>query len=217
MSAITSVLSILLIALDRLFAVLKPFAYKLKARMNVARVIVALGWIWVISISSVAVLHFGLNAKRIIPLYKAIPVGLQQLLRMTTLIPIIAIAISYVVIIMKVYKQRKVVSTIVVCSAAPALYGNSTQKHSKRITKMAIIIVGAVILCRIPCIIYQQFVGANGKTVYRVFHLLMVSNSFMNPVIYCWQNRDFRAAFFVLLGRYKKNYNENMLWTVRTK
>ena len=84
-------------------------------------------------------------------------------------------------------------------------------KHSNRcegcmktkIAKMTFLVLMMMILCWLPFILLQivSLMKKDGNVQPLVECALEVvyANSFLNPILYCWQNREFRKAYRRLL------------------
>jgi hypothetical protein len=70
-------------------------------------------------------------------------------------------------------------------------------------------VIGCFFVCWLPFVVslffyLQKEIGPASKPpvtieVFQLFFLLAASNSFMNPIIYTWMNKDFRSAFQEIL------------------
>ena len=80
--------------------------------------------------------------------------------------------------------------------------------NQTRIAKTMVMILSAFILCWVPTLIMQviknKFGSSHGDwiiVVNQLSLLLLYSNSFMNPMIYCFKNKEFYRAFKFMLTK----------------
>lgn len=67
-------------------------------------------------------------------------------------------------------------------------------------------------------ILNENVIGKESSSnIYRAVFALAMSNSFMNPIIYAWKNRNFRRAFGRLLRCQYPDVHEMSPMTIRSK
>ena len=80
-------------------------------------------------------------------------------------------------------------------------------KRERKANKMRALVVGIFVLCWLPYVSLQFIIHAFGPVfdmwlynLLEVTKVLSLSNSFMNPIIYFWKNKDFRQALAACTG-----------------
>ena len=83
---------------------------------------------------------------------------------------------------------------------------NNQSKSQMRITSVLSLVIGVFVVTYIPSMIVLSL-AARLPASYSMGWILAVAivvwniNTFSNPIIYAWKNRDFKKAFYILLRR----------------
>ena len=185
-------ISLLLITMDRMFAVFYPLKHYVKWTIKKALYSVCLGWLYVLCLCLVP---FFTPRNKGSCLYKPQTSWTIFMLSFNTLVPFLIMNISYIMMYVKIRRSHKKLRN---CSS---MRTRSQRKHFKT----ALSIVVSFLLCWGPSFIYY-FILAVCKGCQNKFHLttgseriltfLMKFLTFIDgvtaPLIYCVMNKTFR-------------------------
>ncbi|KAK2140719.1 hypothetical protein LSH36_1268g00000 [Paralvinella palmiformis] len=196
-----SLLTLLAIAVDRYIAVVQPLSYRQRITTKRAKIISVAIWIVAFSlITSLTCLFgsFGVGSTAVrIVFPKQVSMFFLQIIIFG---PVLGNIIIYICIYINLKKKQSVVFD------GTRANSEGTHRSTSRTTKayvnmMALVLVYLLIAC-VPNYILQAvskqlqtskpewFVYISNLSV-----ILFYSNSFMNPVIYSWKNRNFHQAY----------------------
>ena len=185
-----SFIVILLISLERSFAILKPFKYQaLVTRRWLLKVLLASWCVWLVIL---AVKHRWLHHSG-----KRFPASIGW-----------CCVASYVVVGFLYLKVCKVVKRHQEAIAAQQTDPEVTRRmlKEKKALNTAIYVIGAFILCNLPLVLSLTLVwlrvisqGRNAFLVLSWAGLMVLFNSSLDPFIYCWRDNRSRREILRLL------------------
>ena len=178
-----SLLHLVMVVFERLVAIKFPFRYPFI--VTTQNIKLAVLFCWSYSVLFCVVLRLGNGTTTLISLWAAhVPV-----------FSFIFIFFSYVILYFETRKhQRKI--------KAQRLPQEEVERFVKdnRALKTTACVVGSIFLCLLPACVYYVFrsfgihvVGISYLVVLRTFLML---NSFLNPLIYCWRQKEMRRYLF---------------------
>ncbi|PKU44538.1 histamine h2 receptor [Limosa lapponica baueri] len=206
-----SILNLLMISLDRYFAVTTPLRYS--QLVTRSRVAVGLVVIWTVSLMvSFLPIHLGWNTKgtavqNTVPncskecMLEVNPVyGLVDAL-LTFYIPLIIMCITYYRIFKIAREQAKRINHTW-CSSSNTPTPPMVKEHKATVTLA--VVLGAFIVCWFPYFTVFTYRGLGEDRMVQGTPLSIVlwlgyANSALNPILYGTLNRDFRVAYQHLL------------------
>ena len=204
-SAPSSLLNLLLIAVDRFVSVIYPFRYDELMTPRRAFVMIACLWTYVILSQTTTISMSGYWP---IEYCASTPVANSIIFTIfyigTLTVSVVGILSLYMCIFCVARKHARAIDVQQTISAGSNAGPNNL--HQKRVTKMAAMVLGCFVLCWFPVSLItalQKVCDANCawlETARKFSMNVVYSNSFMNPIIYAWKNRMFRVAFKRLLG-----------------
>ncbi len=203
-----SLLSLVVIAIDRYIAILRPLRYRQLMTLDRAKLIVVLIWCY----GSVLVIT--------VVGYFTITSDIQELCQETSIVAILPpmVFLGLIVIQIMLYLVISVVLYIRIFMAIHQrtrkigfLQGGkdkgSVSAENKRTTKMMATVLGTLTICWLPFTIYSYIITEEmlqdhlwARVFYTIFLILLFSNSFLNSGIYAWRSQKFRKAYLDLLG-----------------
>ncbi|XP_006037888.1 histamine H2 receptor [Alligator sinensis] len=199
-----SILNLLMISLDRYYAVTKPLRYT--QLITPCRVKLALVVIWAVALMvSFLPIHLGWNASgqstnniTVCQLQVNALYGLVDSL-LTFYCPLIVMCITYYRIFKIAREQAKRINHTNSCLAT----GPSLVKEHKATVTLAVVL-GAFIICWFPYFTVFTYRGMMGDDAVDCMPKSIVlwlgyANSALNPILYAALNRDFRSAYQRLL------------------
>ncbi|KAL9836271.1 histamine H2 receptor isoform 1-T2 [Geothlypis trichas] len=203
-----SILNLLMISLDRYFAVTTPLHYG--QVVTPSRVAVGLAVIWTVSLMvSFLPIHLGWNTKEIAvqntgptcseecTLAVNLVYGLVDSL-LTFYIPLVIMCITYYRILRIAREQAKRINHT---------WGNAPVSHMVKEHKATVtlaVVLGAFIVCWFPYFTLFTYRGVWGDSQVKGTPMSIVlwlgyANSALNPILYGTFNKDFRVAYQNLL------------------
>ncbi|KAK2153911.1 hypothetical protein LSH36_281g02007 [Paralvinella palmiformis] len=207
----TSLVTLLAIAIDRYMAVVHPLTYRMRMTVNIARNICICIWLVQLTLWETLTCYFGSQVSvgngRPGAAYDIFPgKTFAFLTQIEILIPLLGNVILYIVIYMKL--RKRAVFPVSNINNVETLNVNQASAKTKVFTKMMALVVGYLILAWSPYYIITPLYKMNdpGTPTWYVYMfdfatILFYTNSFMNPIIYSWQYRDFKEAYVKILKR----------------
>lgn len=180
LTSCSSLLILCWVSIERLFVMSWPFRYKFY--ITRARIRIVLGISWSVS------LMYGVTAA-----FDASAVFTTLFATASTIACNVVIILCYVKIFFIVWRQKKI---------QPELHISQHQSHAmeKQVAKTMGLVVGVFTLCFAPLTVTRQTLS---RTTHGALHdgllLLALSHSAMNPVIYFYRFKDYRAVLKRLL------------------
>jgi len=206
-----SLFTLLAIALDRYAAVIHPLNYKMRMTTNIALIVCVFIWIMQFVLWESITCYYG----SLINVSKYIPAAAQDifpkkvvflLTQIEILLPIAGNVVLYIFIYIKLRSRRAVIFASSGNNQTATSECRSSAK-ARTFTKMMAFVLGYLILAWLPYYIIAPIHKVNDPStpawfvyLYDVVAFLFHSNSLINPIIYNWQNRDFRDAYAKILG-----------------
>lgn len=186
---VASLLSLALISLERTCAILWPFRHRLSRKWHY---LTSVGSVWALAIlNGVANINFNEQF---------------SLFTVTSSITsVVVISVAYFAIWIKTRRHNLPGKT------------SRSQEHDRRLAKTLCIVTGLSILFCLPSVItlalnnYTQNIHSFG---FQITIVAMYTNSFLNPIVYCFKMPEFKQALGKLFCRYfgnRLNFQENSL------
>ena len=208
-----SIFTLMEIAIERYIAVTKPLSYARIMQFRTVYIMIGIVWIYlIIAAASVWLVYDTSDA-----IYYDSPCSLLNrlpkwyyflLILPHTVTPHFISKILYTRIIYIAWKQEKVIKN----GNTGATKGVMVLKREAKAAKMMWILLIVFLVCWAPYIILHIVIHITGPSVPRglyialeIAKILSLCNSFMNPMIYFWKNRDFREALNTCVNCKKRN------------
>ena len=178
-----SFLHLTLVVLERLVAIKFPFRYHLIVTMR--NIKLAVPFCWVYGILYCMVLQFGDNKFMMYYIWVALPF----------VSCFVFIIVSYLVLYFETRRHQRRIKT-------QQLPREDVERYvtDNRALKTTVFVVGSVSLCLVPMCFYYllrafgvHLVKESNRAMLRTFLML---NSFLNPLIYCWRQKEMRQYLF---------------------
>lgn len=183
MSCSASVLHLCFISVDRCLLVVRPIECKKIRTMRRFKIVVAIAW-------TVPVIYGVLRmtiAKKVTSYFTVIAAALCYL----------TIIICYTLIVIKVWSRKT--ETLRASTAGHARHGSSHMVE-RRVTVTIAIVVVVFTICWVPLMYLRSaYAESNVGVAYNWARTVALSNSAMNPWIYCFRMTEFRATYKKLL------------------
>ena len=203
------------VAVDRLVAVSKPVWYKIHVTPSKIKCLLLVLWIYIFTISAVPVLYFGwkVTPDHVLGAYYSLDILPDWCFNYVILphvyIPILCNIILYSLTLY--YIRRLDENSFALKSKNPTQTtstGNSQFQRSKRFMKMTTATLGFLLLLWAPYTLVTSRVSMTDPAnpdwlddyLIPFAYALMYCNSWVNPVLYCWLNKDYRKAYMRVLG-----------------
>ena len=180
---ICSALHLMLVTCERLIAI--RFTYHHPHLVTGRNIKVAVIVFWLISISNII-------GGRQDFIFEAIRSLLNFSAVLIVVFCVLFIVFAYAILYREVRRQRKNIKN----QQLPQEEQQRIAKENKAL-KTTVLVVGAVLVCYIPVIltvlVFYLFGLDNGSCVYCPWvNTLIMFNSFINPLIYCWRQKEMR-------------------------
>ena len=178
-----SFLHLALVVLERLVAIKFPFRYHHVVTMR--NIKLAVPFCWVYGILYCMVLQFGDNKFMMYYIWVALPF----------VSCFVFIIVSYLVLYFETRRHQRRIKT-------QQLPREDVERYvtDNRALKTTVYVVGSVSLCLVPMCVYYllrafgvHLVKESNRAMLRTFLML---NSFLNPLIYCWRQKEMRQYLF---------------------
>ena len=178
-----SFLHLALVVLERLVAIKFPFRYHHIVTMR--NIKLAVPFCWVYGILYCMVLQFGDNKFMMYYIWVALPF----------VSCFVFIIVSYLVLYFETRRHQRRIKT-------QQLPREDVERYvtDNRALKTTVYVVGSVSLCLVPMCLYYllrafgvHLVKESNRAMLRTFLML---NSFLNPLIYCWRQKEMRQYLF---------------------
>ena len=178
-----SFLHLALVVLERLVAIKFPFRYHYIVTMR--NIKLAVPFCWVYGILYCMVLQFGDNKFMMYYIWVALPF----------VSCFVFIIVSYLVLYFETRRHQRRIKT-------QQLPREDVERYvtDNRALKTTVYVVGSVSLCLVPMCLYYllrafgfHLVKESNRAMLRTFLML---NSFLNPLIYCWRQKEMRQYLF---------------------
>ncbi|KAK2139205.1 hypothetical protein LSH36_1934g00000 [Paralvinella palmiformis] len=202
--------TLLAIAVDRYMAVVHPLTYRMRMSIKLARIVSIMIWTVQLTLWETFTCYYGSR----ISVGKSNPVAAHDmfpkkayfiLIQIVILLPVVGNVILYIFIYIRLRTRKAVISSSARNNAETA-NDNQPSAKAKAFTKMMALVLGYLVIAWLPYYIFVPMHKVNDPTTptwffyaFDIVALLFYSNSFMNPLIYSWQNRDFRDAYGKIL------------------
>uniref|UniRef100_A0A8B9T5E3 Histamine receptor H2 n=1 Tax=Anas platyrhynchos TaxID=8839 RepID=A0A8B9T5E3_ANAPL len=188
-----SILNLLMISLDRYFAVTTPLRYR--QVVTPSRVAVGLVIIWAVSLMvSFLPIHLGWNTNGTAVLTPS--TGWWTAL-LTFYIPLVIMCVTYYRIFKIAREQAKRINHTWYCSSNSPM-PPMVKEHKATVTLA--VVLGAFVVCWFPYFTVFTYRGVWGNSGVKGAPMSIVlwlgyANSALNPILYGTLNRDFRVAY----------------------
>lgn len=204
LSLIMSLISFLLISIERWFAVVFPFKFKTKVTLQRTRAVVICAWIYGILVVTVMCAYY--IAQKPVSFLRR---GFQANEVFPTAMMIIffqghpafcAIASTCLFIHIYIILHKRNIQI------APMQPRSVVEQTTRKTTKLTAIILGTFLICWLPFTLVSYtaerfLLQPAGRVVYSLLFCLVTANSFMNFFIYAGRNKTFRKAYAGLILR----------------
>lgn len=126
------------------------------------------------------------------------------MLTIILIIPLIIMTYSYGHICNRLYSVMRNRTTTFHLSTQPAIYIDASHNKMLQVIKMLIVVVIVFVLCWTPILVINVLTAfkvtpslnyGHMKAIKTAFHLFSYANSCVNPIIYGFMSRNFRASF----------------------
>lgn len=193
-----SVFTVTAMSLERWYSIVKPFQYR--ANFNMKRIYMYLVFIWLLGLGSVGFIPFG----RVFisptnecvwswaPFHHELLIALFPLL--TFFIPalIACLTLLHIYFVLK-RRPRRFRRT-----------GNRTARTKRKLLRMCSIVIFLFFFCWLPNQLYYALSAYSITTLETSFHyftiVLAMSNSSLNPWVYCFSNRHIKTGAISLFN-----------------
>lgn len=214
----TSLLTLLVIALDRTFAIMKPLIYKNYVTYPRVRIMLACIWMYVSSMGCSFFIYFGLTAsdQRMLETYNPtdyLPMWASETFMMPHMyIAVGGILISYSVAYFKICRlpRNKL-------AAGSKIMKDKNITQSRRIFRMLFVTVSVMVILWLPFGITYKLTKVNtpetplyiSDYVQPFIYSMTCCNCWVNPILYAYFNKDFRQAYYQVFAFWWKKVNKN--------
>ncbi len=218
-----SLLNLMVIAIDRYIAILKPLIYRTTMTLRTAKIIVGLIWIYGSLLIFPTVGYFtmfkdGEYIRRNVSIMAILPpLAIFLVVIMQVVLYITISVILYIRIFWALFQRTHKIRAM-----QTGKDKGSVSAENKRTTKMMATVLGTIIVCWIPFAIYSYAIGNEilqkhlwARAMYTTLVVVLFCNSFLNSAIYAWKCPKFRNAYLTLLGikLRQDNINSNIVTT----
>lgn len=215
LSAICSVYTLTAMSFERYYAIMYPVECRYICTMSQTKRTIILTWLGSIILATPVLwiqilLEVGDEQHRgywcIRDWDNALGWKLYELYMLTIIliIPLTIMTYSYGHICNRLYFVMRDRSTTFHLSTQPAIYIDASHNKMLQVIKMLIVVVIVFVLCWTPILVINVLTAfkvtptlnyGNMKAIKTAFHLFSYANSCVNPIIYGFMSRNFRASF----------------------
>lgn len=232
LSAICSVYTLTAMSIERYYAIMYPVECRYICTMSQTKRIIALTWIgslilampvlWIQILLEVGDKeHRGYWCIRDWSNELAWKIYEIYMLTIILIIPLIIMTYSYAHICRRLwFVMHNRNSEFPLSSQQPNVYLDASANKMSQVIRMLIVVVIIFVLCWTPILVINVLTAfkvmptlnyGNIKALKTTFHLFSYANSCVNPIIYGFMSRNFRASFRTALAKClgcKRNMNE---------
>ena len=192
-----SVFTVTAMSLERWYSIVKPFRYR--ANFNMKRIYIYLVLVWLLGLGSVGFVPFGSvfisPTNECVwswaPFHRELLIALYPLL--TFFIPALIACLTLLHISFVIKRSRRFRQT-----------GNRNAKAKRKLLRMCSIVIFLFFFCWLPNQLYYTLSAYNITTLATPFHyftiVLAMSNSSLNPWVYCFANRQIKTGTISLFN-----------------
>ncbi|XP_014680408.1 PREDICTED: adenosine receptor A2b-like, partial [Priapulus caudatus] len=199
----SSLAGLLLITADRYVAVTRAVRYKTLVTVGRTHAVVALTWSYGVATAAtsfgVAMLHWRDEFEAHCYVDWILPAGFVYFLVGNYVVVLLVMVYTYVAILRLSLRR---LARVAHQHARGATVAPSPFKS--RTTRMTVMIISLAVTCMLPHMVHMVAIHARGSyepyaALRRIRVVFLLLNSLANPLIYVWQNRQFRAAMLALV------------------
>ena len=204
LSMTTNIVSFFLIAVDRYMFMAYPLHYPLLVTST--RTFLAIGITWLFTTVQLAVMiavgqrpEIGMTCKYSIFITKTMwnYINVPEFIGLSIITSVLYTAISSIA-----YKHGKRIAAL---KQPYNTYEATTNRQQKRIAKMMIMVLGTFFICYTPALIVsilESFFTDSLLMIVleKITVIIAWTNTWINPIIYAWNSKQFELAFRKLLG-----------------
>ena len=181
LASTASLLSLSLISLERMFAILKPFTHRM---LETWHYIASISFVWFLSIINVAVLHYLLSTSAV----RYSTIGFS----MIAILSILVTVASYLAIWIATKRNRLQNIT------------SRSMEQQKKFAKTLCIVTLISLVTWLPAgvnLAIPNYLNNADSLFQTITVALQYTNSFLNPIIYCFRMAEFQTALKKLCCR----------------
>ncbi|KAK2158417.1 hypothetical protein LSH36_171g08003 [Paralvinella palmiformis] len=204
---VISACTLLAIAVDRYLAIVRPFSYKRHVTAGRARFISGLMWIFELVIVGTTTCYYGnvapIERIRSGHISELLPTAIfASVILPQVCIPLLGNFILYWRIFATIRNRRRVA---VACHDKQVSSVCLASRMSTAVTKMMSVVLAYLVLTWLPYFVLLPFTTYyQTNPLWLIYGMdlatvLVYTNSAVNPLIYGWLNREFRAAYVAIL------------------
>lgn len=191
-----SITTLAIVSLDRWFAICRPFVYQEHQSIRKCIVVITVDWLLLVIL--------------MISPYIGLPsVGIYIGASIVMLISILTIVVCYISIYLVLLRHKNQISVQAQVSHAEPVELRNQRPAERRRTNTIAIIIAALLACYAPHIItisIKSFTGRKLLLESRVFEMIILMNSSINPIIYCLRSSEINTAIKQVLKMiFKRN------------
>ena len=192
-----SVFTVTAMSLERWYSIVKPFQYR--ANFNMKRIYMYVVFIWLLGLGSVGFAPFGSvfisPTNQCVwswaPFHRELLIALYPLLTFFTPALIACLTLLHIYFVIK--RSPRFRQT-----------GNRNAKTKRKLLRMCSIVIFLFFFCWLPNQLYYAMSAYNITTLETPFHyftiVLAMSNSSLNPWVYCFANRQIKTGTISLFN-----------------
>ncbi len=222
-----SILHLLVISLERYFAITRPYAYQRKMNHKKAWIVIIVVWVVSLGVSFLP-LHLGWNTEDGSvqnydhPSQCILTWNLAYSLFdgiVLFFLPLILMLFVYARIVTIAYQQAKSIKKMMVAPAPSTVRSNNPSANEKqentnnnhkgvvdehKAVKIIAVVMGSFVVCWVPYFTMFTFGPIFNWNISDLFYQIVLwlgyINSLINPLVYACMNREFRRAFKTILS-----------------